>query len=77
MEYGKRTRKHQSGHQSSYWLWTSVLNFSERHTLPTSPQLYFNCEHFLFVYIVKQNKNFTDLKKKFVDFQKISKIELC
>ena len=24
VEYGKRTRKHQSGHQSSYWLWTSV-----------------------------------------------------
>ena len=30
VEYGNRTREHQSGHQSSYWLWTSVLNFSER-----------------------------------------------
>ena len=29
VEYGKRTREHQSGHQSSYWLWTSVLNFSD------------------------------------------------
>ena len=28
-EYGNRTRDHQSGHQSSYWLWTSVLNFSD------------------------------------------------
>ena len=25
----ERTREHQSGHQSSYWLWTSVLNFSD------------------------------------------------
>ena len=24
-----QTREHQSGHQSSYWLWTSVLNFSD------------------------------------------------
>ena len=29
MEYGNRTREYQSGHQSSYWLWTSVLNFSD------------------------------------------------
>ena len=29
VEYGNRTREHQSGHQSSYWLWTSVLNFSD------------------------------------------------
>ena len=28
VEYGNRTREHQSGHQSSYWLWTSLLNFS-------------------------------------------------
>ena len=28
-EYGNRTREHQSGHQSSYWLQTSVLNFSD------------------------------------------------
>ena len=28
-EYGNRTREHQFGHQSSYWLWTSVLNFSD------------------------------------------------
>ena len=27
VEYGNRTREHQSGHQSSYWLRTSVLNF--------------------------------------------------
>ena len=25
VEYGNQTREHQSGHQSSYWLWTSVL----------------------------------------------------
>ena len=29
VENGNRTREHQSGHQSSYWLWKSVLNFSE------------------------------------------------
>jgi len=29
VEYGNRTREHHSGHQSSYWLWTSVLNFSD------------------------------------------------
>ena len=29
VEYGNRTCEHQSGHQSSYWLWPSVLNFSE------------------------------------------------
>ena len=29
VEYGNRTHEHQSGHQSSYWLWTSVLNFSD------------------------------------------------
>ena len=29
VECGNRTREHQSGHQSSYWLWTSVLNFSD------------------------------------------------
>ena len=29
VEYGNRTSEHQSGHQSSYWLWTSVLNFSD------------------------------------------------
>ena len=29
VEYGNRTREHQSGHQSSYWLWTSLLNFSD------------------------------------------------
>ena len=28
VKYGNRTREHQSGHQSSYWLWTSVPNFS-------------------------------------------------
>ena len=28
VEYGNWTCEHQSGHQSSYWLWTSVLNFS-------------------------------------------------
>ena len=26
VEYGNQTREHQSGHQSSYWLWTSVLS---------------------------------------------------
>ena len=29
VEYGNRTREHQSGHQSSYWLWTSVPNLSD------------------------------------------------
>ena len=29
VENGNRTREHQCGHQSSYWLWTSVLNFSD------------------------------------------------
>ena len=29
VEYGNRTCEHQSGHQSSFWLWASVLNFSE------------------------------------------------
>jgi len=27
--YGNQTREHQSGHHSSYLLWTSVLNFSD------------------------------------------------
>ena len=38
VEYGNRTREHQSEHQSSYWLWTSVLNFS-RHTCLTRIRL--------------------------------------
>jgi len=29
VEYGNRTREHQFGHQSSFWLETSVLNFSD------------------------------------------------
>ena len=29
VEYRNWTSEHQSGHQSSYWLWTSVLNFSD------------------------------------------------
>ena len=29
VEYGNRTREHQSGHQSSYWLRTNVLNLSD------------------------------------------------
>ena len=28
-EFGNRTPEHQSGHQSSYWLWTSMLNLSD------------------------------------------------
>ena len=30
VEYRNGTHEHQSGHQSSYWLWTSVLNFSDQ-----------------------------------------------
>ena len=42
LEYWNRTREHQSGHQSSYWLRASVLNFSDLtrtgcHTLSTPP----------------------------------------
>ena len=29
VEYGNRTSEHQSGHHSSYWLKTSMLNFRE------------------------------------------------
>ena len=29
VEYRNRTREHQSEHRSSYWLWASVLNFSD------------------------------------------------
>ena len=42
VEYVNRTREHQSGHQSSYWMWTSVLNCSVwrelvSHTLHPTP----------------------------------------
>ena len=44
VQYGIRTSVHQSGHQSSYWLWTSVLNFSDQwelvsHTIHPKPQI--------------------------------------
>ena len=51
VEYGNRTREHQSGHQSSYWLWTSVLNFSDltrtlvSHTLHPTPLKRKNMKH--------------------------------
>jgi len=36
----------------------------------TAPIFYLNCEHVLFVYILKQRKkNFRIFKKKFADFQ--------
>ena len=37
-KYGNETREQQSGHQSSYWLWTSVVNFSDLTLHPTPLQ---------------------------------------
>ena len=38
VEYGNQTLEHQPGHQSSYWLWASVLNFSDlRKTVVSTP----------------------------------------
>ena len=39
---------------------------------------YFNCEYFLFVYILKQKqKSSRFYKKNFVDFQNLMEIEFC
>ena len=39
-----------------------------------APIFYINCEHVLFVYIVKQNKNYSRIfTKDFVDFQNVQK----
>ena len=42
------------------------------------PIFYFNCEHFFFVYIVKQKpKKFADfIKKNVVDFENLLEIDL-
>ena len=43
-----------------------------------APIFHSNCEHFLFVYIVKRNKKkFADFIKKIVDFQNSIKIQFC
>ena len=38
-----------------------------------APIFYFNCEHFLFVYIVKQKRISQILSKKLLDFQNFQK----
>ena len=44
----------------------------------TNLKLYFNCEHFLFVNIVKEKQKIADfLKKNFVVFWNLMKIEFC
>ena len=43
---------------------------NEKSTENTAPIFYLNCEHVLFVYILKQRRKFfADYKKKFADFQ--------
>ena len=43
-----------------------------------APILQFNCEHVLFVYILKQNKKqLVDFNKKFRGFSEFSKIKFC
>jgi len=57
MEYGNRTREHQSGHQSNYWLWTSVLNFSDltrtsvTHYPPQPTKMYVHVHTYVCIYI--------------------------
>ena len=47
----------------------------KRLTVHCAPIFFYNCEHFLYVYIVKQNKKrIENLKKNFVDFQNLMTI---
>jgi len=68
VEYGNRTREHLSGHQSSYWLWTSVFNFSERelvsHTSPPYPKRRLNQykEDDFYIKVLISNKLFSNYK---------------
>ena len=42
-----------------------------------APIFYFNCEHFLSAYIVKNNEKSCGFLKKILDFQHLKKIEFC
>jgi len=42
-----------------------------------APIFYFNCEHFLFIYIAKQKRKKFCRFKKMVDFKNLMKFEFC
>ena len=56
----------------------SLKILETRHSARLAPIFTFNCEFFLFVYIVKQKqKKFADFVKKFVDFENLLEIKFC